>query len=125
MGCVFGLALAYDYLVPPANQPPPRRRASDRDVGANKTQTRTSVVQVERRDGEKVTIAQVESPRLTVRIDQWIKAPDPSSLSLPALTIGPDGQVEDPTVTTETEARHMADRIHQWLEKGPFDPPPP
>jgi hypothetical protein len=122
MGCVFGLALAYDYLVPPANKQPPRRRASDRDP--NNNPTRTSVVQVEHRDGEKVTIAQVESPRLTVRIDQWIKAPDPSSLSLPALTVGPNGQVEDPTVTTETEARHMADRIHQWLEKGPFDPPP-
>lgn len=122
MGCVMGLALAYDYFVPPPNRPAPRRRASDRaDDGA----TRANLVRVERRDGrtEKVTIAQVESPRLTVRIDQWIKAPDPSSMSLPALTIGPDGQVEDRTVTTETEARHMADRIHQWLEKGPFDPP--
>ena len=107
-----------------------RRRAAELPIAIPTTiRHAPASCRLSRRDGEKVTIAQVESPRLTVRIDQWIKAPDPSSLSLPALTIGPDGQVEDPTVTTETEARHMADRIHQWLEKdrsirrrrGPID----
>lgn len=126
MGCVFGLAMLFDHLTrpaasatPTASMPPP---APQRAPPAKGEPIRTSVVQVEHRNGrtEKVTIAQVESPRLSVRIDQWIKSGPDSVNGLPPLTMNPDGSYREspPPVDREHEARHMAARIHQWLEKG-------
>ena len=51
--------------------------------------------------------------RLNDRMDQWI----PRSPGTPSVTIGPDGQVEEPRAD-DYEARHLAARIQQWLERG-------
>src|SRR5206468_12069188 len=80
----------------------------------------TRVVQVDRgRDGrpKKVTVAEVESHRMTVRIDNWIKG----SASDLSLTIGPDGRVEDPAHSTppaNDDVGQMALRMHNWLGRG-------
>lgn len=113
MAVAFGLLLAYDrYAHPPAPSagPPQSNELPPAPV-------RASVVRVARRDGntEEVTIARVESDRLDVRIDQWLKPPE-SNGGTP-LTLDAEGKVLDRPPGSGDDPAHLALRIQQWLEK--------
>lgn len=109
MGCVCGLLVAYDRLHPEA-----KNVASD--------PIRTRVVHVTPPGvGPSVTIAEVDSNRLSVRIHQWIQNTDSS-------VITPPPELRQPRMITEGESRsvpppvrqdpaRMAKRISDWIEK--------
>ena len=82
-------------------------------------------IKVPARDGRpaKVTVAHVETNRMTVRIDNWIRGTDSSSgFSFPQMTIGADGRIEDappaPGPASADDVGQLALRIHHWLGRG-------
>ncbi len=116
MALAFGLLLAYDRYAHPPQPSVPARSPAELPPGP----VRASVVRVARRDGntEEVTITRVETDRLGVRIDQWLKPPESSDTPPNGpLTIDAEGQVVDPPPGTGDDPAHLAMRIHQWLEK--------
>jgi hypothetical protein len=83
------------------------------------------VVHVAGSGNSGVTVTHVDLDRLSVRIHHWIR-PEEETNGHPALTIGPNGRVEEPRqlpapAPAADEADPLARRIHNWLGNGTDD----
>lgn len=109
MGCVCGLLIAYD-----------RRHPASKDATGDPYRAR--VVHVTPPGaGPSVTIAEVDSNRLSVRIHQWIQNTDSSIVTPPLDSRQPrmitEGEGRDVAPPVKPDPARMAKRISDWIEK--------
>jgi hypothetical protein len=119
MGLTFGLLFAYD-----RNHPAAGAAMGEPAAGASGP-LRARVVHVAGSGNSGVTVTHVDLDRLSVRIHHWIR-PEEETNGHPALTIGPNGRVEEPRqlpapAPAADEADPLARRIHNWLGNGTDD----